>query len=355
MININELTKYKEENKNIKIAVAMSGGVDSSTVAYLLKKQGYEIIGITMKTCKDADKDAKKVCEELGIEYYLCDVTEKFKTTVMDYFVDEYMEGKTPNPCMVCNRYVKFGELLEFAKSLGAKFMATGHYAKMKDGTLAMGNDSKKDQVYFLSQIKKENLQHIIFPIGELEKPVVRELARELGIRVHDKKDSQEICFVEDGMLKEFLNEKSAGKATKKGNIVNKEGKILGLHNGISFYTIGQRKGLGIAQEEPLYVVALDSKKNEVVVGSNEELFKNKIIAVDLNLLTVDNVKELETLELFAKTRSRDILHSCSIRVLSENKIEVTMIENMVRAVTPGQGIVLYDNENKVVASAFII
>ncbi|MGL4687453.1 MAG: tRNA 2-thiouridine(34) synthase MnmA [Fusobacteriaceae bacterium] len=355
MINISELTKYKEENKNIKIAVAMSGGVDSSTVAYLLKAQGYNIIGITMKTCKEADEDAKKVCDELGIEYYLCDVTKKFKTDVMDYFVDEYLKGKTPNPCMICNRYIKFGELLEFSKSLGAKFMATGHYAKMEDGTLAMGNDPKKDQVYFLSQIKKENLKHIIFPIGELEKPVVRELAKELGVRVYNKKDSQEICFVEDGMLKEFLNEKSGGKATQKGNIVDEKGEILGSHNGISFYTIGQRKGLGISKKEPLYVIALNAEKNEVIVGSNEELFKDKIIGINLNLLTVEKIKDLETLELYAKTRSRDMLHPCSVKVLEKDRIEVTMIGNLVRAVTPGQGIVLYDKENKVVASAFII
>ncbi len=347
--------EFNRENENKVIAVAMSGGVDSSTVAYLLKKQGYKIFGITMKTCGEEDKDAKRICDDLGIEHYLLDVREEFEKEVIDYFVDEYSSGRTPNPCMVCNRKIKFGKLIEYAKELGAEALATGHYANIIDGTLAIGDDMNKDQVYFLSQIKKENLKHIIFPIGKMEKPAVRELAKNLGVRVYAKKDSQEICFVEDGKLKDFLLEKTAGKIGKSGQIVNLNGKVLGKHEGLAFYTIGQRKGLGIASATPLYVVELDKKNNRVVVGSNEELMKKTLIANQLNLFLVEDVEELDGLECFVKARSRDRLHSCRVKVIDRDTIEILFIEDSVRAVTPGQGAVLYTNDGKVIASSFII
>lgn len=347
--------EFNRENENKVIAVAMSGGVDSSTVAYLLKKQGYKIFGITMKTCGEEDKDAKRICDDLGIEHYLLDVREEFEKEVIDYFVDEYSSGRTPNPCMVCNRKIKFGKLIEYAKELGAEALATGHYANIIDGTLAIGDDMNKDQVYFLSQIKKENLKHIIFPIGKMEKPAVRELAKNLGVRVYAKKDSQEICFVEDGKLKDFLLEKTAGKIGKSGQIVNLKGKVLGKHEGLAFYTIGQRKGLGIASATPLYVVELDKKNNRVIVGSNEELMKKTLIANQLNLFLVEDVEELDGLECFVKARSRDRLHSCRVKVIDRDTIEILFIEDSIRAVTPGQGAVLYTNDGKVIASSFII
>ena len=201
----------------------------------------------------------------------------------MDYFVNEYMSGRTPNPCMVCNRHIKFGKLLDFIIENGATYMATGHYTKLKNGYLSVGDDSNKDQVYFLSQIEKDRLNKIMFPVGDLEKPKLRELAKELGVRVYSKKDSQEICFVDDGKLKEFLIENSQGQAEKPGNIVDKNGKILGKHKGFSFYTIGQRKGLGISTEEPLYVLEFDKNSNNIIVGSNEDLFKDELTAIKLN------------------------------------------------------------------------
>lgn len=347
--------EYDENNKNITIAVAMSGGVDSSTVAYLLKKQGYNIFGVTMKTCKPEDEDAKKVCDDLGIPYYLLDVTKDFKEKVMDYFVDEYIHGKTPNPCMVCNKYIKLGMLIDFARSKGADFMATGHYTQLKDGVLSMGDDAGKDQVYFLSQMKKENLQYLKFPIGDLEKSKVRELAELLGVRVYAKKDSQEICFVEDGKLQEFLIEMSKGRASRPGNIVDTDGKILGKHRGLAFYTIGQRKGLGIALEKPLYVVKLDSKRNCVVVGSNDLLFKDKLVAEKINLISLDKIEDLDGLECWAKTRSRDQLHKCHLSLKNDNKILVHFTEEKVRAITPGQGVVFYDKDKKVLGSGFIL
>lgn len=346
---------YDEKNKNIKVAVAMSGGVDSSTVAYILKKQGYDLIGVTMRTCTPEDEDAKKVCEDLGITHYVLDATKEFKKTVIDYFVDEYMHGKTPNPCMVCNRHIKFGMLIDFARSKGADFMATGHYTQLKDGSLAMGDDPNKDQVYFLSQMKKENLKYVMFPIGDLEKPKVRELAEFLGVRVYAKKDSQEICFVEDGKLKEFLLEKTSGRVAKKGNIVTTDGKVLGKHNGLSFYTIGQRKGLGIASDKPLYVIKLDSKTNSVIVGDNEMLFKEELLAKDINLISLKTLEELNGLVCWAKTRSRDKLHKCQLELLEDGNLKVKFIEDKVRAVTPGQGVVFYDEDKKVLGSGFII
>ena len=353
--NFKEILEYKKENENTTIAVAMSGGVDSSVTAYILKKQGYKVFGITMITCeKGVDADAKKVCDDLGIEHYVLDLTKPFEEKVIDYFIKEYEHGRTPNPCMICNRYIKMGALIDFALEKGANFIATGHYSNIENGKLRVGNDLGKDQAYFLSQVNKEKLKYIVFPLGEIEKSDVREIGKYLGVRVYAKKDSQEICFVEDGKLKEFLIEKTHGKIAKSGNIVDTEGKILGKHQGLAFYTIGQRKGLGISSEKPIYVLKLDEKTNSVIMGSNEELFKESLAADSVNLIRVDNIKDLNGMECFAKTRSRDKFHPCIVSVIGENEIKVSFTQDKVRAVTPGQGVVLYDNNYEVIASGFI-
>ena len=342
-------------NKNATIAVAMSGGVDSSVTAYLLKKKGFNIFGVTMKTTEnDIDADAKKVCDDLGIKHYIFDISEEFSDKVVDYFVQEYNNGRTPNPCMVCNKYIKMGALIDFCLEKGADFMATGHYSNISDGSLKIGEDLKKDQAYFLSQVSKEKLKHIIFPLGNISKEEVRQLGKDLGVRVYSKKDSQEICFVEDGKLKEFLIEKTKGKIVKPGNFVDTKGNILGKHKGLAFYTIGQRKGLGIAAPSPYYVLKLDGIKNEVILGSNEELFKSFLIADDINLLKVNSLNDLNGMICKAKTRSRDKFHPCKIEVLNESEIKVIFTEDQVRAVTPGQGVVLYDDSYEVIASGFI-
>ncbi len=361
--NLESYLKYDPKNENVTVAVAMSGGVDSSTVAYLLKKQGYKVIGVTMEVwtsgsacSKSVDlSDAKKVCDDLGIEHHMIRLQNEFKDIVVDSFVNDYLEGRTPNPCMVCNRYIKFGRLVEFGLSQGADFIATGHYAKIEDGLLKIGDDPNKDQVYFLSQMKKENIEKLMFPIGDLEKPQVRELAELLKIRVYAKKDSQEICFVEDGKLGEFLNELTDGKAACEGEIVTTDGKVIGRHKGISFYTIGQRKGLGISYPTPLYVVHIDGKKNRLIVGTNEELFSSYLIADKINLFGCEKIEDLKNMKLIAKTRSRDKFHSCSIKVLENDKIKVDFLEEKVRAVTPGQGVVFYSYDGKVMASGFIV
>lgn len=364
------LLEFKEENSNITVAVGMSGGVDSSTVAYLLKKQGYNVIGITMKhwsgmdeyasdsnskTCCSLDDiyDAKRVCDDLEIPHYIINLTEPFKEIVVDYFIEEYSKGRTPNPCMVCNRNIKLGKLIEESLKLGAHYIATGHYARIKDGLLSTGDDPRKDQVYFLSQMKKNFVKYLMFPIGELEKPQVRELAKGLGVRVHSKRESQEICFVEDGKYKEFLDTMTGGKISKNGNIVLEDGTIVGKHSGITSYTIGQRKGLGISYHEPLYVLKIDAIKNEVIVGKDEKLFKNSIKGTNINLFTTDNIFDLDNLECFAKSRSRDRLHKGKIKVINENELEF-ISEDMFRAVTPGQGLVMYTEEGVVIASSFI-
>ena len=364
------LLEFKEENSNITVAVGMSGGVDSSTVAYLLKKQGYNVIGITMKhwsgmdeyasdsnskTCCSLDDiyDAKRVCDDLEIPHYIINLTEPFKEIVVDYFMEEYSKGRTPNPCMVCNRNIKLGKLIEESLKLGAHYIATGHYARIKDGLLSTGDDPRKDQVYFLSQMKKNFVKYLMFPIGELEKPQVRELAKGLGVRVHSKRESQEICFVEDGKYKEFLDTMTGGKISKNGNIVLEDGTIVGKHSGITSYTIGQRKGLGISYHEPLYVLKIDAIKNEVIVGKDEKLFKNSIKGTNINLFTTDNIFNLDNLECFAKSRSRDRLHKGKIKVINENELEF-ISEDMFRAVTPGQGLVMYTEEGVVIASSFI-
>ncbi len=365
-----DLLEYKEENSKTTVAVGMSGGVDSSAVAYLLKRQGYNVIGITMKhwsamddyaesdskTCCSLDDiyDAKRVCDDLGIPHYVVNLEEQFKEVVVGYFVDEYSKGRTPNPCMVCNRYIKLGKLIDFAKNMGADYLATGHYAQIKNGQLYIGDDPKKDQVYFLSQVKREYIKHLMFPLGKLEKTQVRELAKELGVRVYAKKDSQEICFVEDGKTKEFLVDMTKGKILNPGNIVNENGIIVGKHEGLAFYTIGQRKGLGIAHPTPLYVLGIDTEKNHLIVGDNESLFKDSLTADKLNVLAYDSVEELDGLSCMAKTRSRDLMHMCRVELIGDNEIKVVFTEDKVRAVTPGQGVVLYGFDGKVLASAFI-
>ncbi len=349
------LLKFNEENRNTRIAVAMSGGVDSSVTAYLLKKQGYDIFGITMKTIDAGiDEDARKVCEDLNIPHYVLDTREEFQKEVVDYFVEEYKNGRTPNPCVVCNKHIKLGRLIDFAVEKGGEYMATGHYTNIQDGLLCVGEDLSKDQVYFLSQAREENLKRLMFPLGKITKDKVRELGKYLGVRVHAKKDSQEICFVEDGKLAEFLIESSKGSVNKKGKFVDTKGKIIGEHKGFAFYTIGQRKGLGISAEKPYYVIRFNKERNEIILGSNEDLQADSLIGTDVNLYKYKNLKDLENQEFYAKTRSRDKFHLCKVEVRDENTIKVNFIGEKVRAITPGQIVALYDMDYKVIASGFI-
>ncbi len=340
---------------NNRVLLGMSGGVDSSVSAILLKKQGYEVIGCTMILCENTKKenvnqaiiDAKKVCEKLNIEHHIFDLKEEFKTYVVNPFIKEYEKAKTPNPCVECNKFIKFGLLYKKAKELNCDYIATGHYAKIeysekyKQKVLKKAKEEKKDQSYFLYGITKEKLEHIIFPLQDYtEKTEIREIAKQNGLEIAEKKDSQEICFIQDNNYTKFLKEQKQFKI-KKGNIVLKTGEVLGKHEGIYKYTIGQRKGLGISYSEPLYVTKIDLQNNQVIVGKEEELYSNILYAKNLNWQI--DVEKKQELKCFAKIRYRAKESEATIFFIG-NTVKVEF-EKEQRAITPGQSVVFYDAE----------
>lgn len=326
-----------------KCLIAMSGGVDSAVAAFLLKEKGYDIAGATMKLLNNEEsilaiEDAKKVCNAIGIKHYVFDLEEKFKNEVIDYFIRTYQLGKTPNPCVLCNKNFKFGYFYEEAQKLGYSLIATGHYAKILDGKLYRSKNLAKDQSYFLYGIKKEILNHVLFPLADItSKEEVRELAKKANLMIEKKKDSEDICFIPDSDYKKFLKEHR--KERREGDICLEDGSIIGKHQGLEFYTIGQRKGLGISSSYPLYVIELDHKKNRVIVGKEETLMHDTLIASDTSFL-VDNIPAT----VMAKVRSRGPLEEAKITRLDENKIKV-IFSNKQRAITKGQSIVFYYKE----------
>ena len=343
-----------------KVLLGMSGGVDSSAAATVLIEQGYEVIGATMKMlpCENdlAIQDAKKVCEVLGIKHYVFDCRQKFKRYVIDNFVETYQKAKTPNPCIECNRYLKFGFFYEKAKELGCKYISTGHYAKIeyseKYGKIVLRKSQadKKDQTYFLYNIPKEVLEKMLFPLKDFkDKDEIRKLAEKYHLPVAKKKDSQEICFIPNDNYADYLI-KCGNLKPKPGNIVTREGKVLGKHKGLIYYTIGQRKGLGISHPTPLYVLALDIKKNEVIVGGEDELYTKELMAIDLNYLLVDTLEE--KMEVLAKVRYRAKEAKATIYPL-EDKVKV-VFEEPQRAVTQGQSVVFYTEDGVVIGGGKI-
>lgn len=337
--------------KNKKVLLGMSGGVDSSVSALLLKEQGYDVVGTTLElftgsSCCNTNTymDAKNVCNQIGIPHFIYNCKEKFRKCVIDDFIDCYANCKTPNPCIECNKYMKFGFMWEKAKELGCNYIATGHYAKTEYSeeygrwVLKKSNAGKKDQSYVLWNIPKDLIEHVLFPLANFEeKEQIREIARQNNLKVANKPDSEDICFVPDGNYKKFLENNSDIKP-KKGNIVNSKGEILGKHTGLYNYTIGQRKGLGISYKVPLFVLGFNPAKNEVIVGEEKELYKKEITVTDINLLLVDEIKE--TMEVDVKTRYSSKVAKAKISQ-EENEIKVIFDEPQ-RAITPGQSAVFY-------------
>ena len=348
-------------NKNPKdtnVVVAMSGGVDSSTVAGLMKMEGYNVIGITLKLSDDNQQvakskvccagqdiiDAKRVAHKLNIEHKVLYYQSKFKSGVIDNFVDSYLKGETPIPCVQCNKTVKFNDLFEEAKSLKADALITGHYVKSitKDNKTDMyrATDENRDQSYFLFNTTREQLDYLRFPLGGLLKSETRDIAKKLDLNVADKPDSQDICFVPDGNYVSVI-EKFRPEAFKKGNIKDKNGKVLGVHDGIVNFTIGQRRGIKIAEKDPLYVVKIDAVKNEIVVGPKERLIKRKLKLRDLNLLTSKHYLEDN---IFVKIRSTGKLIKSKVNI-SDEKVEVELLEDEY-GISPGQACVFYNKDS---------
>lgn len=340
----------------------MSGGVDSSVAAWLLLQKGYDVMGVTMQIWQDevpeqveenggccglsAVDDARRVASRLEIPYYVMNFKQDFKENVIDYFMDEYLKGHTPNPCIACNRYVKWESLLKRSMDIGADYIATGHYARIEqlpNGRYALRKSatSAKDQTYALYNLTQEQLSKTLMPVGEYTKDQIRTFAEELGLPVAHKPDSQEICFVPDGDYAKFIEENS-GKKIPEGNFVWTDGTVIGKHKGITHYTIGQRKGLGLAMGRPVVVTEIRPETSEVVIGEADDVFRTTLRADRLNWMSVPDIEG--EARFLAKIRYNHSGSMCTVRKIEEDLVECTFDEP-VRAVTPGQAVVFYDGD----------
>lgn len=339
----------------------MSGGVDSSATAALLLEQGYDVVGITLKlwpqdcVSRAEDKccgpqavtDARLVCNKLGVPYYLIDEASEFQKHVIQYFADEYKAGRTPNPCVMCNQNLKFGRLINRADQLGARYIATGHFARVEPdaaGTrtlLRRGRDLRKDQSYFLFSLRQDQLARAMFPLGEKTKSDTREVARHCQLKTADKEESMEICFVPDNDYGKFLQQANLA-AKHRGEIADTTGRVLGYHEGIEFYTIGQRKGLGISSPKPLYVLELDPANNRVIVGDESALDRETFVADRCNFIPFDRLEG--SMEATVKIRYNHPGTPATLVPLSTDKVQVSLHQPQ-RAVTPGQAAVFYQDD----------
>ncbi len=347
-----------------RVVVGMSGGVDSTVAAYKLKQMGYEVIGVNMRLWQDdflseehfmkdggccslsSVEDARRVCEQIGIPFYALDFKTVFKETVVDYFIEEYKHGRTPNPCIACNKFVKFDALLEKAHQLGAYYVATGHYAKIRFDEpsarylVEQSNAVQKDQTYAIYNLTQHQLAHILMPLGDFEsKEAVREIAAQFDVQISQKSDSQEICFVPDQDYVGFLKRNSDIR-DRKGDFVDREGNVLGTHSGVVNFTVGQRKGLGVTFGKPMYVIGIDAECNRVTLGEGQEVFSQSLIADTLNFIPFDKLTESYRCE--AKIRYSAKPAACILYPVGEDAVKVVFDEPQ-RAVTPGQAVVFYN------------
>ncbi len=357
-----ELLKRISDKKRKRVAVAMSGGVDSSLAAALLKKEGYEVIGVTFRTwpkeecgasigracCNlEAITRARAVADELNIPYYVFDFSEEFKAKVIDYFCEEYLKGFTPNPCVVCNEKIKFGLLYEKAMALDAGLIATGHYAKtgfdkkIKRFLLKEGLDREKDQSYFLFSLSQDQLKYTLFPLSDYTKKKTRSAAKKFKLKTFNTVSSQDVCFIQDLNYAEYIKKKT-GVEMKKGDIVDKNGHVVGTHKGIPFYTIGQRRGLGIAYKEPLYVTGIDRQHNRIIVGVKQDVLKKSLIAHKLNWIAIEGIKE--PLAVKAKIRYNHERQDAIVTPLGRDEVRVDF-DKPQEAPTPGQAVVFYKKD----------
>lgn len=338
MIIKNEMKKSKK-----KVLLGMSGGVDSTVAAHLLQKEGYKVVGITLNMlgCKEESyKEVKNLCKTLGIQHISMNLKQDFDETIVRYFVTEYLNGRTPNPCVLCNKEFKFEKMLSKADELGIEYVATGHYARLekKDNRYIVkkGKDLGKDQSYVLYKLSQEQLSRCIFPLGDYKKKDIRDIAEELGLSNAKKDDSQDICFVENNDYTSLIPQTEI----KVGDIVDKKGNILGQHNGIHNYTLGQRKGIGISSNKPLYVINLDVDNNRVVVGKEKDIYSRELIAKNVNWIMNPSKR------MFARVRIR--YHAkeswAYVSALGKEKVKVKFLKAQ-RAITPGQSVVFYKGD----------
>jgi tRNA-specific 2-thiouridylase len=344
-----------------RVVVAMSGGVDSSTAVWLLKEKGYDVIGATMcigmlektqdgpaRCCGLADiEDARCVALQLEVPFYVIHLREEFEKEVIQYFCEEYLKGRTPNPCILCNEKLKFGSFLKKALELQADFIATGHYARvnyeerMGCYLLRKGVDRKKDQSYVLFSLTQDQLRHTLFPVGEFRKEEVRKKAMQLGLRVHDKPESQEVCFIQESSYHSFLTERLK-EAIEPGPILDKDGKVLGRHKGIPFYTIGQRRGLRLAKGKPLYVIGIDREKNAIIVGGGEEVYSKAFKVGSVHWMVPPPL--IGSMNAQVKIRYNHPGSEAILTLQKEDEVEVRF-QSPQKAITPGQAAVFYDGE----------
>lgn len=346
-----------------RVVIGMSGGVDSSVGAYLLKEQGYDVVGVTMQIWQDEENvvqeehggccglsavdDASKVAWELGIPYYVMNFKQEFKDNVIDYFVEEYIRGRTPNPCIACNRYVKWESLLQRSLDIGAEYIATGHYARIEllsNGRYALKKSvtAAKDQTYALYNLTQYQLSHTLMPVGDYTKEEIRAMAEKMKLLVAGKPDSQEICFIPDNDYAKFIKE-NTDTSLPEGNFVDLDGNVLGRHKGITHYTIGQRKGLNLSMKRPVFVVEIRQSTNEVVIGDSEDVFSETLRCDCINWMAIDGLHGNEK-RVLAKIRYSHNGAFCTICEVEDGLVEC-VFEEPQRAITPGQAVVFYDGD----------